>query len=275
MHVQDPVPASVASDSVMVEFPGIQLSGTSTPELSADGPGLPARIPTVFAPFYAGTRFVLGDRQAPPGVTLHFANVTLLLPNVTYTGVFDSGFMDFFEMGRFARMCFSNRYAQAAATAMLRQRVQIRKFSSYTTVQTPICPRSDSCLLGAYSICLGVLPRWEGTAFKISVISMFDTDVPARASHLCIPFHMTSACMLYQISDAERSLRCCSVELLLMCGCCLSPSAHFNGSRWPPNASRVDLRWTSPRALRITVTLPVTTEFLVSPSREVPCGISA
>ena len=119
MHVQDPVPASEATDVTTLDYPGVSIRARSVPELSADGSAQPRRIPTVFAPFHAGVKFALGARQAPPGVTLHISNVTLLLPNVTYSGVFESGFMDFFEMGRFARMCFTDRCRSPSSRADL------------------------------------------------------------------------------------------------------------------------------------------------------------
>lgn len=63
----------------------------------------------MFAPFHAGAKFSLQGRDTPPGTTLAFSNVTPLLPNATYAGIFDSGLMEFFDLGRSARVCFTNR----------------------------------------------------------------------------------------------------------------------------------------------------------------------
>lgn len=87
---------------------GQSLPATDTPSGNV---AQPRRIPTVFSPFHAGTIFKLSRREVPPGVTLNFQNMTLLLPNVTYDGIFVSGFMEYFELGRSARFCFTNRCA--------------------------------------------------------------------------------------------------------------------------------------------------------------------
>ena len=108
--MQPLVPASDATPTSTVEFPGVALRGESvlkTPPLSVTQP---KRIPTVFAPFRAGTVFTLAGRQAPPGVTLNFSNMTLLLPNATYKGIYKSGLMNFFDIGKHSRFCFTNRY---------------------------------------------------------------------------------------------------------------------------------------------------------------------
>ena len=112
MHVQPLVPAADASRAPTIEFPGVMLQGESA--LDTLSASKPKRIPTVFAPFRAGTVFSLAGRQAPPGVTLAFSNMTLLLPNVTYEGIYQSGLMDFFDMGGGARFCFTNRYDLAS-----------------------------------------------------------------------------------------------------------------------------------------------------------------
>eukprot|EP00892_Ulva_mutabilis_P007870 jgi/Ulvmu1/5455/UM226_0003.1 len=102
----DTVPASAATRTPIVKFPGFALTGRSMGE-SAAGPQQHS-IPTVFAPFHAGTIFQLAGRESPPGVTLNFSNMTLLLPNVTYEGIYQSGFLDFFDIGQRARFCFTN-----------------------------------------------------------------------------------------------------------------------------------------------------------------------
>ena len=105
--VQDAVPATEAAAAPLVEFPGVVLQGESV--LATLGMRQPRRIPSVFAPFRARTILRVAGREAPPGATLNFSNMTLLLPNVTYDGIYNSGFMDFFELGRSARFCFTNR----------------------------------------------------------------------------------------------------------------------------------------------------------------------
>lgn len=109
MLLQPAVPASEAVSAPVLELPGATISGKSVPD--NQGANQSKRIPTVFAPFHAGVKFPIAGVQAPPGVTLSFSNVTLLLPNVTYEGIYQSGFLDFFELGQSARICFTNRYA--------------------------------------------------------------------------------------------------------------------------------------------------------------------
>lgn len=93
----------------IIEFPGVALRGESV--LDTLSTKQPKRIPTVYSPFHAGWKFRVDSRESPPGVTLNFSNVTLLLANVTYEEIYESGFMDFFDLGRSARFCFTNRYA--------------------------------------------------------------------------------------------------------------------------------------------------------------------
>ena len=106
------MPACDATVTAAVWHPGVRMVGQSLimMEACADGGGLRKRIPTVLAPFHAGTKFTLSDHPSNPGVSLHFTNVTLLLPNTTFAGIFESGFMDFFEMGHSSRLCFTTRY---------------------------------------------------------------------------------------------------------------------------------------------------------------------
>nr|BAV58352.1 hypothetical protein [Ulva partita] len=95
-----------ARKTPIIEFPGVALRGESV--LDTLSTKQPNRIPTVYSPFHAGWKFVVDSREAPPGVTLNFSNMTLLLANVTYDGIYESGFMEFFDLGRSARFCFTN-----------------------------------------------------------------------------------------------------------------------------------------------------------------------
>lgn len=74
-----------AADAVLMahnEFPGRQLRGSSV--LATTSEEQSKRIPTVFAPFYAGARFELAGRETPPGTTLHLSNITFMVANATY-----------------------------------------------------------------------------------------------------------------------------------------------------------------------------------------------
>jgi hypothetical protein len=73
--------------------------------------GQPKRIPAIFAPFYANTLFQLAARQTPPGTTLHFANMALLVANATFESLESSGVMDYFKFGTASRVCISDRCA--------------------------------------------------------------------------------------------------------------------------------------------------------------------
>lgn len=92
----------------MIGFPGVALRGESV--LDTLSTKQPKRIPTVYSPFHAGWTFRVAPRESPPGVTLNFSNMTLMLANVTYDGIYDSGFMEFFDLGRSGRFCFTNRF---------------------------------------------------------------------------------------------------------------------------------------------------------------------
>lgn len=76
------------------------------------------RVPTIYAPEYADQRFQLLGVENPPGTILELRNMTFVLPD----GVFDavgpngsvqalhsSGMMDYFELGKAARVCIINR----------------------------------------------------------------------------------------------------------------------------------------------------------------------
>jgi hypothetical protein len=105
--LQVEVPPEKARVLGPVTFPGLQFTGTS---VALDKNGKPKlRIPTVFSPFHNGVRFQVPQHSETPGTTLHFSNMTVALPNVTYEGLYDSGFMKFFDLGERAHLCFSNR----------------------------------------------------------------------------------------------------------------------------------------------------------------------
>lgn len=101
------MPAPQAAPTPLITFPGTTLIGESV--LDTLSTVRPRRIPTVFAPFHAGTKFRVEGRESPPRTTLTFSNMTLLMPDVAYTSSFQSGFMDYFDLGRSARICFMNR----------------------------------------------------------------------------------------------------------------------------------------------------------------------
>eukprot|EP00892_Ulva_mutabilis_P008873 jgi/Ulvmu1/6358/UM029_0066.1 len=100
------VPPSDTNSTPVIDFPGVALRGESV--LDTLSTKQPKRIPTVYSPFHAGWKFIVAGKEVPPGVTLNFSNMTLLLANVTYEGIYSSGFMDFFNLGRSARFCFTN-----------------------------------------------------------------------------------------------------------------------------------------------------------------------
>jgi hypothetical protein len=108
-QLQDEVPPHKSQMLGPVYFPGTQLDGHSVmPKKSGQQP---LRIPTVYAPFHSGTVFDFGPRAGDPGVTLHFSNITLALPNVTYSELHQSGFINFFKFSDNARVCITNRSA--------------------------------------------------------------------------------------------------------------------------------------------------------------------
>ena len=107
LRVQQLVPAALATLAPVIQFPGRQLTGKSVIDSLSDKQ--PKRIPTVFNPFYSGFKFRLVARESPPGTTLHFSNMTLMVQNATYDSLATSGVMDFFEFGDSARVCITNR----------------------------------------------------------------------------------------------------------------------------------------------------------------------
>lgn len=108
-------------------------------------------FPTVWAPFRGGWVFRTADHAAPPGTVLHFANITLVLPNATYADIYNSGFMDFLDLGERGHVCFTNRCASAAAHTMhapprgvwgwLRPRVEVLGWGCWLCLSDgPQCP---------------------------------------------------------------------------------------------------------------------------------------
>ena len=95
-----------------VQLPGAQIDGQSV--MDRNGGEQPLRIPTVYAPFQSGTVFDFGPGQQTgnePGVALRLSNITLVLPNVTYSELSTSGFTNFFNLQDNARVCITNRHA--------------------------------------------------------------------------------------------------------------------------------------------------------------------
>lgn len=115
--MQAPVPPGDAAEMQLVEFRGVAVQGESV--LDTLSVVQPRRIPTVFAPFHAGTKFSVQGRDTPPSTTLNFANMTLLLPNVTYEGIYEGGFLDFFDLRQSARISFTNRCSAAELHAAI------------------------------------------------------------------------------------------------------------------------------------------------------------
>eukprot|EP00892_Ulva_mutabilis_P010488 jgi/Ulvmu1/7811/UM004_0040.1 len=99
------VPAADGQLADELQWPGANIRGSGIPGHAPHG--APA-FPTVWAPFRSGWVFQTAGHGAPPGTILHFANVTLVLPNATYAGVYDSGFLDFLRFGENSRVCFTN-----------------------------------------------------------------------------------------------------------------------------------------------------------------------
>lgn len=109
--MQEEIPAAEAIEIGPIKYPGILLKGRSvSTNTQPQEQSHTLRIPTVFAPFYAGAVFPIQASNAPPGTTLHFANMTLFVANATYATLGESGVMDYFQLGTHARVCFSNRY---------------------------------------------------------------------------------------------------------------------------------------------------------------------
>lgn len=105
LSMQRTIPPSEATPTPLIPHPGITIHGTSY----VAGPDSERTLPTVFAPFHAGTVFRVEDPPTPQGTTLHFSNMTLLMPNVTFNGIYESGFLEFFDIGDTAIICFTNR----------------------------------------------------------------------------------------------------------------------------------------------------------------------
>jgi hypothetical protein len=116
--MQTAIPASQATILEIIKFPGKQISGESVLDTLTEDQ--PKRIPTIFAPFYANTRFNLEPRETPPGTTLHLTNMTFMIANATYGSLSASGVMDYFEFGTSARACMTNRYAFADEQPLMR-----------------------------------------------------------------------------------------------------------------------------------------------------------
>lgn len=102
------MPAAAATEIGPILFPGKLLKGSSTAQDTQHAPHV-VRLPIVYAPFHAGIVFPVQGTASAPGATLHFSNVTFLVSNATYDALGASGAMDFFALGSYARVCFSNR----------------------------------------------------------------------------------------------------------------------------------------------------------------------
>ena len=106
--LQAEVPASKSVVTEEVQHPGAEIMGKNT-----NGQG----FPTVWAPFRSGWVFQTADSTAQPGTVLHFSYITLAMPDVTYGGIYASGFMDYVDLGDKGLVCITNRCAPAADSA--------------------------------------------------------------------------------------------------------------------------------------------------------------
>lgn len=102
------VPAADAVLATKVQFPGLEIFGSSVDVRSTAIPR-PLRIPTIFAPQYSGYKFEIQGVTEPPGATLHFSNMTIVMPDAKYSAMATSGFMEYFDLGERARVCVANR----------------------------------------------------------------------------------------------------------------------------------------------------------------------
>lgn len=117
--VQKEVPPEQSQVLGPIQFPGTQMDGQSV--VQTEGTEQPLRIPTIYAPFQSGTVFDFGPnvRGEGPGVALHLSNITLVLPNVTFSGLHTSGFTNFFKFRENARVCITNRHATTCEHACI------------------------------------------------------------------------------------------------------------------------------------------------------------
>ena len=110
--LQAEVPASKSVVTEEVQHPGAEIMGKNT-----NGQG----FPTLWAPFRSGWVFRTADSTAKPGTVLHFSYITLAMPDVTYGGIYASGFMDYVDLGDKGLVCISNRCASESACVQLRR----------------------------------------------------------------------------------------------------------------------------------------------------------
>jgi hypothetical protein len=108
LQMQEEIPANQARPTGQIRAAGpIIAQGHSVIDTVDDRQR--KRIPTVLSFFHTGRRFVIASSASPPGVSLYFSNMTVLVANSTFTNLHSSGIMVFFELGRIAQFCFLNR----------------------------------------------------------------------------------------------------------------------------------------------------------------------
>lgn len=106
--VQTPISVEDAAGPIIAPAPSRIVSGRS----NLGNGGL--RVPTIFAPEYAGYRFEVAGVDFPPGAILEMRNMTVVLPGVAFNELDASPLFEYFTMGQSARVCFMNRWVSCA-----------------------------------------------------------------------------------------------------------------------------------------------------------------
>lgn len=109
----------------MLKSPGPIAQGVSVVDTLDERQ--PRRIPTVLSFFHTGTKFRIEGSTSPPGASLYFSNVTVLVANASFAYLHSSGIMDFFELGKIARFCFMNRSATSVCVSGLAHAMKARE----------------------------------------------------------------------------------------------------------------------------------------------------
>eukprot|EP00892_Ulva_mutabilis_P002183 jgi/Ulvmu1/11966/UM082_0045.1 len=85
------VPAEEAEVVDVVDFPGIEVRGTTVGRSGR-------RVATVYSPFHAGFRAALVAQMDAETTVFNLSNMTLLVANSTYQGLGESGLLNFFGL---------------------------------------------------------------------------------------------------------------------------------------------------------------------------------
>jgi hypothetical protein len=119
--MQDRIPAEVAKPTAPLTahrerngtFPAILVLGESVVDPSLP-PSRVQRLPTAFAPLYAGVRFILSDSTSTRGTKFTMSNMTIVVGESSLTGLATSGALQFFDFGVASSWCVQNRCATAS-----------------------------------------------------------------------------------------------------------------------------------------------------------------